>query len=370
MRIAIVGGGPAGAFLAHRLGAAGIACTLFEKNGAWEKPCGGGVPPKVSDRFPEIADYPGPKNEVTIGKFVSPGGVGVELDSGRAMWIIARKDLNGHLLQLARSHKNVEYFKEAVRSVKAEGNQFVLATSKRTETFDFLVGADGCFSKVREATCGPIPRTLITVCSGWFVEGTSDTALSRLLPAPGYLWAFPRTDHICVGGGSADPHLAMKVYAADFLGRDYPESKRLKKWAAPIPFIRDRSFYDQPACGENWAVIGDAAGHVDAITGEGIYYAMADAEHLAAALIQGDPTRFDRLWREDYGDQLRTATKLSRHFYQPKKTEKIFRMASRSKTLKAFLMEVLTEQPAYDLAGKKFRSLMPKIFWESFWNLG
>ena len=54
--VAILGGGPAGAFAAERLASAGLAVQLFDEKLAWEKPCGGGLtykayqPVSVSDR--------------------------------------------------------------------------------------------------------------------------------------------------------------------------------------------------------------------------------------------------------------------------------------------------------------------------------
>jgi geranylgeranyl diphosphate/geranylgeranyl-bacteriochlorophyllide a reductase len=42
-RVAILGGGPAGAFAAEQLAAAGLEVSLFDEKLAWEKPCGGGL---------------------------------------------------------------------------------------------------------------------------------------------------------------------------------------------------------------------------------------------------------------------------------------------------------------------------------------
>ncbi len=42
-KIAIVGGGPAGALCGERLATAGFEVTIFDERLAWEKPCGGGL---------------------------------------------------------------------------------------------------------------------------------------------------------------------------------------------------------------------------------------------------------------------------------------------------------------------------------------
>ncbi|HSQ19489.1 MAG TPA: NAD(P)-binding protein, partial [Blastocatellia bacterium] len=59
--IAIIGAGPAGAHLASRLAAEGRDVILFDPKGAWEKPCGGGVPTRAIREFGfllERSSYP------------------------------------------------------------------------------------------------------------------------------------------------------------------------------------------------------------------------------------------------------------------------------------------------------------------------
>ena len=59
--IAIIGAGPAGAHLATRLASEGRDVILFDPKGAWEKPCGGGVPTRALREFAFIlksTDYP------------------------------------------------------------------------------------------------------------------------------------------------------------------------------------------------------------------------------------------------------------------------------------------------------------------------
>ncbi|PYT05544.1 MAG: hypothetical protein DMF60_11680 [Acidobacteria bacterium] len=61
--VAIIGAGPAGAHLASRLAAEGRDVVLFDPKGAWEKPCGGGVPTRAIREFAfilESSNYDGP----------------------------------------------------------------------------------------------------------------------------------------------------------------------------------------------------------------------------------------------------------------------------------------------------------------------
>ena len=43
MKVAVLGGGPSGAFAAEQLASAGVETVVFDEKLAWEKPCGGGL---------------------------------------------------------------------------------------------------------------------------------------------------------------------------------------------------------------------------------------------------------------------------------------------------------------------------------------
>ena len=58
-------------------------------------------------------------------------------------------------------------------------------------------------------------------------------------------------------------------------------------------------------------MLGDGAGHVHPITGEGIAYTLWSAELLAEALGRGDPQVYEGRWREEYGQGLMAASTMS-----------------------------------------------------------
>ncbi len=45
-------------------------------------------------------------------------------------------------------------------------------------------------------------------------------------------------------------------------------------------------------------LVGDAAGYVDALTGEGVALAVAQARAAVAAIVEGQPDRYERAWHE------------------------------------------------------------------------
>lgn len=363
MKIAVVGAGPAGSFCAFRLAQAGADVTQFDRYAeAWEKPCGGGVPPKVRERFPEIEAYDGDRRVVSAGTFISPKKINVHLEGGRALWIVKRRDFDGYIRRLARE-AGAHFVAERIRKVERDGEGFVLH-GESDHRFDYVVGADGALSVVRRDLLAPLPKKLICMTVGYFVEADLAEATTWFLTKPGYVWSFPRTDHTCLGGGSTDPNLDMWPLIEQIRREYLPDNKIVKKWGAPIPSIFDPSFFDQPVSGEGFAVIGDAAGHVDALSGEGIFYAIWGGHLLAKALIDGKPDRYEQSWREEYGHELRKTSEMFAKFYNPKNIERFLWVASRSESMRDFFRTIMTEQPSYLTLRNTFKRRLPSIAWQ------
>jgi geranylgeranyl reductase family protein len=361
MKIVVVGAGPAGSFCAYHLARGGADVTLIDRQaGAWEKPCGGGVPPKVRERFAEVMAYPGPRREVAIGNFVSPKGDAVRLESRAPMWVVARRDFDGYLRELAKE-AGAEFWHTAVRRVRREGDRRFVLQGSREREFDFVIGADGAKSIVRRDLLGPLPAELLTMTVGYFLRTEAAEATTWFLEKPGYVWAFPRTDHVCLGGGSSDTGVNMWDRVEELRDKVFPGAEVMTKWAAAIPFVNEPSFFDEPTDSAGMAVIGDAAGHVDALTGEGILYALWGAQLLAEAILEGRPESYGERWRAEYGAELAKSASLSKRFYDPVTIGRVFAVATRSKTLRRFLMDIMTDQPSYLKTGNMLLARLPRI---------
>lgn len=127
----------------------------------------------------------------------------------------------------------------------------------------------------------------------------------------GYLWSFPRADHASVGiatrlGAAVPRDLWKRV--DQYLDEVCPEADKLDSYSALLPMAQDASLWDSPCAGSNWALLGDAAGHVHPLTGEGIAYALWSAELLDASLGHRGPLAYEGLWQERYGNRLRAAS--------------------------------------------------------------
>src|SRR3954468_7122356 len=101
-RVAILGGGPAGAFAAERLASAGLHVVLVDEKLAWEKPCGGGLTHKAYSQYPFLIENVTPKKTITRTVLAAPKTQPVTLSLENPLLIYSRYDLNSLLLDRAQ----------------------------------------------------------------------------------------------------------------------------------------------------------------------------------------------------------------------------------------------------------------------------
>ena len=206
IRVAVVGGGPAGSSAAEVLVIAGIDTYLFERKLDNAKPCGGAIPLCMVDEFdlpPEIID-----RRVRKMKMISPSNIEVNIGStlkdGEYIGMCRREVLDGilrdraeklgtkvingtvHKLQLPDNDKDPYILHYADHS--KEGLQGEAKTLK----VDMVIGADGLFTvHTHEAGYGLVgsakqgERRIIFVITGL------DTAAERAQESQAIInWAF------------------------------------------------------------------------------------------------------------------------------------------------------------------------------------
>src|SRR5450432_2430897 len=141
-RVAILGGGPAGAFAAEKLASAGLEVLLFDEKLAWEKPCGGGLTFKAYSQYPFLIDNRTPKRMVTETILGAPRAGNVSLNLGDPLLIYSRFDLNRMLLERAE-HAGVQIEKARVNEMIRSGSRWQIRTNSGTADADFCIVATG-----------------------------------------------------------------------------------------------------------------------------------------------------------------------------------------------------------------------------------
>ena len=136
-----------------------------------------------------------------------------------------------------------------------------------------------------------------------------------------------------------------------------------ERYAARIPGLAAETWDRRTVCGDDWALLGDAAGFADPVTGEGIYYALRSAELLAQAYLSGELRSYEGKWRADFGAELRRAAQMRRRFYGnfwgAPFTERMIEFARGHRGVKRVLGDLVAGEQGYvDLKKKLVKSAL------------
>ena len=306
--IAIVGAGPAGAMLACKLASNGKQVHLYDHRAPWEKPCGGMLSAGTVAANPELKRYPYPVGRCRSMVHISPANDRLCLPAETPNHVVSRMELNRYLLELALK-SGAQFIQKKVLNVYQDRANWTLELDNGRQKADIIVAADGVNSIIRKITVGKFPRAHLSLTCGYVLKKLPrDQYITKFLDIDGYIWVYSRADHASAGIGATLGSVSGKDLFKKldyFLQENYSGFKTLEKYAALIPTVSDENYFEQPCCGDNWMLIGDAAGHVDPLVGEGIFYAFESAKAAAQAISSGDIGSYDSLWKSRYGDRLK-----------------------------------------------------------------
>ena len=147
--VAILGGGPAGAFAAERLAAGGLRTIVFDEKLAWEKPCGGGLTYKAYQQYPFLLENPAPKKLVHETMIGAPNKGEAKMRLNRPLVIYSRFDLNQMLLDRAEK-AGAELEKTRVLGIERKDRGWRLRTQHGIAEADFCVVATGARNSIRD----------------------------------------------------------------------------------------------------------------------------------------------------------------------------------------------------------------------------
>ena len=345
--VLIVGAGPAGSFAAERLARGGARVALFDGRPAGAaKACGGGVTAKALKAWPHLLNAVG--RTVDELDLYAPSGRRLHLKLDEPFAIYSRIAFDEYLRDRARDAGAELFFEKiSANSITKTGTGWRIKGTSGIESFaKLLVGADGASSALGKKLAGALPPSDMEVAFGYRTplptNGDAPTVVAFLPGWVGYAWAFPRPDHISFGIATTQEsfeHKALDELLWQFMIGYYRQreggkanlwenSKELRaaaiekelqataeRYAARIPGLADTTWDTRRASGEGWALLGDAAGFADPVTGEGIYYALRSAELFAEAFLEGRAEEYEKRWRKDFGGELRRSSQMRRRFY-------------------------------------------------------
>jgi geranylgeranyl reductase family protein len=319
--IVIVGAGPAGAYCALLLAEKGIYATILDHTHPREKPCAGGLTQTVIEKFPFVEEYRSNSGTSKQLRVLSCSNKEFSVKPNQG-FNVSREFFDQQILKKA-IEKGAKLIQEKVLAVNRKDNYWQIRTTKQSFAAKILVGADGVCSLVRKETVGPIRAENLQLTFGYLVSGLEDepTTIKFLVEIPNYIWIFPRKNSTSIGI-AGDLHYGNWLKGRlDVFIQSYPKAKINSRFAALIPCAKNPDFFILPCSGKDWVLIGDAAGHVDPISGEGILYAFWSGKLAAEAIANQDMESFDSLWRSEYGNDLRERSAERESFYNPERIE-------------------------------------------------
>jgi len=351
--VIVIGAGPAGSVAARDIARAGGRVALVDGSHPREKACGGGVTGRALQLLGLDAGSTGGRAIENVRFEAGLSSVSVTLPE-RYLDVFSREAFDRTLRDAAREAGAVTLDARAASLQRSGGRWTMTAGGSSTLTAPWLLGADGAGGIVRKQVTQPLRRSQLSIAAGSYVDGSDISEIVvRFVDNPsGYLWSFPRPGHLAVGTcAQADVTSTAAMHAITDRWLDaYPpaQGRPRRRYAWPIPSLGAADFDDERPAGEGWMLLGDAAGLVDPITREGIYFAVRSGMLAAAALATPHPAqRYTESVRDELHDELRRAARLKAGFFRPRFTALLVEALQHSGGIRDVMIDLVAGRQPY-----------------------
>jgi geranylgeranyl reductase family protein len=358
--VAVIGAGPAGSRAAWRLARAGARVAIVDGSHPREKPCGGGVTGRALEVVRDALAGTAVGEAVIRGASFEDGSRAVRVafedaPSTRPDLVVASRALFDEALLSAARNAGARHLDARVTDVARDGDEWLVTTRDCAVRTRWLLGADGVNSLVRRRVSQPFARADLSIATGFYVRGVSsrDIAIAFETNPPGYLWSFPRRDHLAVGVcAQADDSSTASLLplASRWIARNVAGASVLERYSWPIPSLREATARREIPAGPGWMLLGDAAGMVDPITREGIFFALLSADAAASCLLEpgADPAvRYAAWTRATIYDELVRGARFKVRFFSPRFIALLMRALQTSAGVRHVMIDLVAGRQPY-----------------------
>jgi geranylgeranyl reductase family protein len=293
--VIVVGAGPAGSSSAIWLARGGANVLLVDRASfPRDKPCGGAVTGRAADCAPCSID-PVVERVVTSAEIRGPARGSIVREAERPIAYMTRRRRLDHFLVEQAARAGAEVWDGAGRVTVESSQAPVVNVRGKPYGARVVIGADGANGSTARALGLGDNRAMGVAIEGNLPrecapQGWEDGRLLIQLGivAGGYGWIFPKDDHLNVGvGGWSTEGPRLRDYLGGFCrhhGIAFDALQNLQGHRLPMgrrqaPLARDA------VC-----LVGDAAGLVDPLTGDGMFESFLSgrlASEAALGLIEG-----------------------------------------------------------------------------------
>jgi len=323
------------------------------------KPCGGGLPIRILNRFKYVKDK-GLIESYSFGAFAHPPSLKYKVELQRNEPIAAmirRETFDYGLVKLAidsgatfmdgKSAEDIKILRDKARILLNDGTNI---------ESQIVIGADGVWSTIAKKSGLSQRRKNVGMCLFQECPMSSETLdrffgekrlchiHMKLQGIAGYGWVFPKKEHINIGIGEIKPVINQSKTKTN-LKEVYENYINILKESKIIPddlkiggikggilpiFPLEKTYADRII------LCGDAGGFINPVSGEGIYYAMSSGEIAAGVIAEALETggtserflsRYQKIWKNDFGKDIKLLLRSTKQW--AKGTEKFVKLASR-----------------------------------------
>lgn len=292
--VIVVGAGPAGIVAAVAARKYGLQATVLDSRiPPIDKPCGEGILPQGVAALKQLG--------ISLPLDGALPFRGIQFVDGQCYaranftnstgYSLRRVKLHRHLVDLALAAGVEFHWGTTVTKISDEN----VATAHQTFSYRWLVGADGQSSQVRKsAGLDPrrTPRKRFGFCTHFRMRPWSDTAEVHWARGCQIFVTPMAGDEVGIAVISRDPRLRLQGAMSQFPAL----AERLREAAPTTREIGDATSLRilRAVTRGRTALVGDASGTVDAVTGHGLSLSFQQALPLAEAMQQGDLSRYQQ----------------------------------------------------------------------------